>query len=100
VARLDAIAVVKSPLPVEHFDVSKRYDIYCSLAGEYRLYENVKLIAVKTLDDIRERGVSLRGYLEIEMPDGKRTMIRMFPIHAICEHGTKPAYTVLKKSDQ
>lgn len=89
---------IKSPIPVEHFDIQKRYDIYCALAGEYRLYENVKLIALKTLDDIRERGFSFRAFLEIEMPDGTRTMIPQHPIHAICEHGTKPNYMVLKKA--
>ncbi len=92
--------VIKSPIPVEHFDMAKRYDIHCLHSGEYRLYENVRMIAVKTLDDIRERGLSPRGFLEVEASDGTRAMIPILPIGLICEHGTKPVYVVLRKTGE
>ena len=91
---------IKSPIPLEHFDIEKRYDIYISVAGEYRLYANARLIALKTLDDIKEVGSALRAFLEIESSDGTRTMIPTFPIHAICEHGAQMVYTVLKKAPE
>ena len=87
---------IKSPVPALHFDITKRYDIYCEIRGEYRLYQNVRLVAFKTLEDIRENSGMFRSFLEIETNDETRMMIPSFPIHLICEHGVKPVYVVLK----
>ena len=89
---------IKSPIPAQHFDITKRYDIYCEIRGEYRLYQNVRLVAFKTLEDIRENGGMFRSFLEIETADETRMMIPGFPIHLICEHGVKPVYVVLKQA--
>ena len=91
---------IRSPIPTEHFDTAKRYDIYCSVAGEYRLYADVRLIALKTLNDIRENAFAPHAFLEVEASDGTRTMVPIFPIHAICEHGVTPTYAVLGKQDE
>lgn len=88
---------IKSPIPIEHIDVSKRYDVYCTVANEYRMYPNVKIVGRKTLEDIREAFSALNVFLEIEDSEGTRTMVPLFPIHAICEHGSIPKYVVLKK---
>jgi hypothetical protein len=88
---------IKSPIPLEHIDITKRYDIYCNVANEYRLYPNVKIVARKTLEDIREAFSAFNVFLEIEDSEGTRAMVPLFPIHAICEHGSTPKYVVLKK---
>jgi len=82
---------------MEHVDPSNRYDLYCHFPNEERLYENVKITALRTLEDIPKRSRSLIGALvEIETTDGTRVMIPKFHIHTICEHGAKAAYKVLK----
>lgn len=84
-------------IPVELFDLSKRYDLYCSDLREDRLYENVKIVAVRSFEPKHEHGLNVVGaYLEIEAPNGVRMMIKHFGIDMICEHGAKPTYQVLR----
>src|SRR5262245_34262178 len=93
----DFFEAIKSPLPIEHVDISKRYDLYCYFAQEVRLYENIKITALRTLEDIPRKSRSLIGaFLEIEAPDGTRIMIPKLHVHAICEHGVQPSYKVLR----
>ena len=87
---------IKSPIPLEHFDVSKRYDIYYFTRNDERLYQNVRFVATRTLEDISPNFSNLSGFVEIEAIDGTRVMLSRFGIHAICEHGAKPHYKVLK----
>ena len=86
------------PIPVTLFDLSKRYDIYCSLPGEDRLYEDVRIIAIRAFEKKRhDLGMALiGGYLEIETRNGARMMIPHMRIYMICEHGTPPDYKVLR----
>jgi hypothetical protein len=92
-----------SPIPVILIDPSKRYDIYCSIPGEDRLYEDVKIIAIRTFEKKKQEfGMALLGgYLEIETRNGARMMIPHIRMHMICEHGSQPEYKVLRvrKSD-
>ena len=76
------------PVPVE-MDFTKRYDVYCTVSNEDRLYENVRFVGVRSL----QWGGT---YLEIETIDGIRMFITTFCIQMICEHGTQPTYKVLK----
>lgn len=92
--------IIKSPFPTEHLDPAKRYDIYCYVSKECRLYANVRLIALKVMGDIREGGFAHISFLEIEASDGTRALIPLIPIHAICEHGTKLIYEVVGKSEK
>lgn len=89
-----------SQIPVEQFDIDKRYDLYCTIydkENRIRLYENVRLVGIRTFDRISEfsSGVAC-GFLEIETPNGSRMAIPNFGIQMICEHGTKPTYRILK----
>ena len=87
-----------SPIPVTLFDLSKRYDIYCSIPGEDRLYEDVRVIAIRTFEKKKQEfGMALiGGYLEIETHNGARMMIPHIRMYMICEHGTQPDYKVLR----
>ena len=87
-----------SPLPVALFDLSKRYDIYCSIPGEDRLYEDVTIRAIRTFEK-RKEGLGMAligGYLEIETRRGSRMMIPHMRIYMISEHGSPPDYKVLR----
>ena len=45
-------------LPVTLFDLSKRYDLYCSTPSEDRLYEDVAIIGIRTF---QRQNPSYRG---------------------------------------
>lgn len=87
-----------NPIPVSVIDLSKRYDIYCYIPSEDRLYENVRIVSIRTLERPKhEYGTSLiGGYIEIEADNGTRMMIPHIRIYMICEHGAQPAYKVLR----
>ena len=87
-----------SPIPVTLFDLSKRYDIYCYIPSEDRLYEDVRIVSIRAFEPKkREFGTSLiGGYIEIEAQNGTRMMIPHIRIYMICEHGAQPAYKVLR----
>lgn len=88
-----------SPIAVTLFDLSKRYDIYCSLPGEDRLYEDVRIVAIRTFEKKKQDfGMALigGGYLEIEGSSGARMMIPHMRMYMICEHGTQPDYKTLR----
>ncbi len=84
-------------LPILPIDLSKRYDVYCSLQCHDRLYENVKFVCTRTLDRPDSGMPSISEFIEIEATDGSKSLIPKFGIHLICEHGTKPAFTVLRR---
>ena len=86
-----------SPVPLTPFDVTRRYDIYCSLIGEQRLYENVKITGIRTFDKITQFSSGLGGLLEIEAADKTRMFIPQHGIQMICEHSAKPKYRVLAR---
>jgi len=87
-----------APIPVTIFDLSKRYDLYCSTPSEDRLYEDVRVIGIRTFEKKKQDfGMSLiGGYLEIETRNGARMMIPHIRMYMICEHGSHPDYKVLR----
>lgn len=84
-------------VPLTHLDVSKRYDAYCIVAGEERVYENVSFVGIRTLEGIHEFLSPTSAYLEIEAIDGTRMLIPSFGIQLLCEHGAEPVYRVLRR---
>jgi hypothetical protein len=87
-----------NPLPVAQVDTAKRYDVYCALAGEERVYEDVRFVGVRTFDRVSDYTPSfINGFLEIETADGARVLIPNFGIQMICEHGVPPAYKVVRQ---
>jgi len=90
-------------LPVTVFDLSKRYGLYCSTPSEDRLYEDVRIIGIRTFERKKhDYGTALiGGYIEIETHNGTRTMIRHLSMYMLCEHGAQPDFKVLRirKSD-
>ena len=91
-------ADMSNAVPVAPFDTTRRYDIYCSLVHEQRLYENVKVTGIRTFDRITQfSSGALGGLLELEASNGARMMIPQFGIQMICEHGSQPTYKVLSR---
>ncbi len=86
------------PIPVAVFDLSKRYDLYCSIISEDRLYENVQIIGIRTFEQKKHEFATalIGGYLEIEAHNGTRMMIPHLRIYMICEHGSEPAFKTLR----
>jgi hypothetical protein len=86
------------PIPVTLIDPSKRYDIYCSIPGEDRLYEDVRIVGIRTFEKKKQDfGMALiGGYLELEARSGARMMIPHLRMYMICEHGSQPDYKVLR----
>jgi hypothetical protein len=64
--------VQPSSIPVTQFDLSVRYDIYCTLGCEERLYEGVRIVGVRTFDRLTEFSGAIGGLLEIEAANGAR----------------------------
>ena len=87
-----------SQIPVAVIDLSKRYDIYCYIPSEDRLYEDVSVVCIKTFEPPKNQfGMALiGGYIEIEARNGTRMMIPHIRVYMICEHGAQPAYKVLR----
>jgi hypothetical protein len=80
-------------LPITQLDLSLRYDIYASDINEDRVYENVRINGMKTLDKADETtGFYVEGWLEIETDDGVRMLIRPIQIDHMCEAGVIPKY--------
>lgn len=85
-------------IPITPIDLSKRYDVYSTEYSHDRLYEGVRFVAIRTFDRISQYSSGLvGGYLEIEVADGAKCLIPSFGIRLICEHGTQPAYKVLRR---
>jgi len=85
-------------LPVEIIDLAKRYDIYCSIPSEERLYADVRVVSIRTFEKKKHDFATslIGGYLEIETANGARMMIPHIRIYMICEHGSQPEYTLLR----
>jgi len=84
-------------IPIKAIDLSKQYDLYCTTQREERLYEDVKVIGIRTFERMRQYSSGLvGGYLEIEARDGTRMLISYLLVRMICEHGSQPKYIVLK----
>ena len=87
-----------SAIPVVPVDLDKRYDVYCTVSGEERLYEDVRFVGIRTFDRQTEYSSGLvSGFLEIEARDGARMLIPNFGIQLLCEHGTRPTYKVIRR---
>ena len=84
-------------IPLSQIDLTKRYDVYTSVSGEERLYEDVLFLGLRTFERISEYSSGLGGYVEIETRDGSRLLIPYYGIQLLCEHGTRPAYKVLRR---
>ncbi len=86
----------RTGLTISQLDLEKRYDIYHCVPHEERLYENVKLVGLRSLEAKTVYMSALGNYLEIESAYGSRMLISTFGIHLICEHGTKPMFKVFR----
>jgi hypothetical protein len=85
-------------IPVAVFDLSKRYDIYCATPGDDRLYEDVRIVGIRTFERKKNQFATalIGGYLEIEARNGVRMMIPHIRMYMICQHGSQPVYKVLR----
>jgi hypothetical protein len=85
-------------IPVRVFDLSKRYDLYCSTPSEDRLYEDVKIVGIRSFEKKKHEFSTalIGGYLEIEARNGARMMVPHLRMYMICEHGAQPSYKVLR----
>ena len=63
-------------LSIAHFDLSKRYDIYCWTANQERLFENVRLAIMRTFNrGIGGMSFSYGDYLELEAGDTSKIVV-------------------------
>ena len=63
-------------IPILQIDLSKRYDVYCSTAGDERLYEDVKFVCMRTfVPTLGPHPHMITDFLEIESADGSRSLI-------------------------
>ncbi len=86
----------RSGLATSQFDLEKRYDVYQCISHEERVYENVKLIGFRTLENNADIAGLFGKFLEIESIFGSRITIAFHGVHMICEHGTKPMFKVYR----
>ena len=85
-------------IPVLPVDVNKRYDVYCSVSGEERVYDDVRFVCVRTFDRITEFSAGyIHGFFEVEAANGTRVLIPSLGIQMICEPGTEPAFRVIRR---
>jgi hypothetical protein len=84
-------------IPINAIDLSKRYDLYCTTQREERLYEDMKIVGIRTFERMRQYSSGLiGGYIEIEARDSTRMLLSHHQVRMICEHGSQPKYKVLK----
>jgi hypothetical protein len=84
-------------IPIAAIDLSKWYDLYCRTLGDDILYEDVKILGIRTFERMRQYSSGLiGGYIEVQARDGTRMMISHHQLRMICEHGTQPKYKVLR----
>ncbi len=81
-------------IPIASIDGDKRFDVYCSIPGQERLYENVRFVGVRAFEPIADFNVGL--LLEIETLDASRMLIPEWDIKLICENGVQPVYKVIR----
>jgi hypothetical protein len=81
---------------ISPLDLEKRYDIYHCVPHEERLYENIKVVGLRSLREKSGHLSSFGTYLEIETLYGSRMLISSYGVHLICEHGTKPMFKVVR----
>jgi hypothetical protein len=93
----DASSGAGDPLPWLPIDLNKRYDVYYSVWGEERVYEDVRFVAMRQFEAISWYTSSIGGFLEVELPGGARVLLPSFGIQMICERGVEPVYKVLRK---
>src|SRR5437660_5545439 len=87
----------EATIPINAIDLSKRYELYCTTQREERLYEDIKIIGIRTFERMRQYSSGLiGGYLEIEARDSTRMLITYHQVRKICEHGSQPKFKVLK----
>ena len=88
-------------MPTAQIDFSKRYDIYMMASNEERVYENIRFLGIRKFGVHSADSLDLIGmpgsYLEVEASDGAVLMLASYSIQMICEHGTKPAFRVLRR---
>jgi hypothetical protein len=85
-------------IPINPIDLSKRYDLYCTTRRDERLYEDMRILDIRTFERIREFSSGLiGGYIEIEARDGTRMLISHHHVRMICEHGSQPKYRILER---
>jgi hypothetical protein len=84
-------------IPLLPIDRGKRYDVYCSVAGEERVYEDVRFVALRQFEPVTRYSSGFGSYLEIEFANGARVLIPSFGIQILCERGVEPAYRVLRQ---
>jgi hypothetical protein len=84
----------ESPILISQIDLSKRYDIYCTQGNEDRVYEDVRLVGIRSLEPPRD--YMSGSFVELEAADGSRILISQYGIQMICEHGTQPKFRVLR----
>lgn len=84
-------------IPILAIDLFKWYDLYCRALAEDILYEDVKILGIRTFERMRQYSSGLiGGYIEIQARDGTRMMISHHQVRMICEHGTQPKYKALR----
>jgi hypothetical protein len=86
----------RSGLTITQLDLEKRYDIYQCVHNEERLYENVKFVGLRSIEEKSGYVSVLGSYIELETVFGSRMLISAYGMHLICEHGTKPAFKVYR----
>ena len=76
--------------PVEQFDLSKRYDVYCSERNrEIVAYRNALFKGMRRLCR-EERGDSHSDFYELEQSDGEAVYVAVNFVIKFCEPGVTP----------
>jgi len=88
-----------TPIPIVPMALDKWYDVYVTVQGEERVYEDVRFVGIRTFDRLTNEFSSglIGGFLEIEVRDTSRLLIPTFGIQLLCEHGTRTAYKVIRR---
>lgn len=78
----------KRRLAIGQIDLARRYDIH-AMAGEREVvYEDVRFVALRSIEE--PTGSTYSAFAELEGADGGRFLIPQHGIVLICEHGARP----------
>jgi hypothetical protein len=90
---------VKGNLPLKNFDLRKRYDVYYHMPKGLSVCKNVSVKAKRTFEEIGDPRGPFLQYLELEDSKGQTFMLHYLHISMICEAGTKPPFSIIKKKE-
>lgn len=92
-AKAKKVTVPKSDLPLNNFDLRKRYDVYYHMRKGVAACRNVIVKGKRTFEDLNVVKGPFVQFLELEDAKGRTFMLNYLHVFMICEAGVKVRFS-------